>query len=182
MGALWILLILSTTQCAAMRVVLPRVKSASVSVEGAVVSSIRQGVMALVGLHEGDTDEDLRYCAKKLCATKLWPNDDGKPWRKSVKQLDLEVLLVSQFTLCAYADLSKPPPATHMLTRWPTPLRGRWGCQQQEACSRLQAVHEVFGSAGKVRGLQIECGLRARSGGQCEGWRVRCHDGRCPCE
>ena len=49
-----------------MRLVLQRVKSASVSVDGAVVSSIGEGILALCGLHESDTHDDLSYCAKKL--------------------------------------------------------------------------------------------------------------------
>ena len=83
----------------AMRLVLQRVKSASVSVDNAVISTIGKGVVALVGLHASDTAADLRYCAKKVVQAKLWPNENEKLWRKSVKQLGYEVLLVSQFTL-----------------------------------------------------------------------------------
>ncbi|KAL3938186.1 MAG: hypothetical protein SGBAC_006852 [Bacillariaceae sp.] len=61
--------------------------------------------MALVGLHEHDTKEDLEFCCKKLLACKLWENDNGAMWRHGVKQRDLEVLCVSQFTL--YGTLSK---------------------------------------------------------------------------
>ena len=46
-----------------------------------------------------NSEEDLAYCAKKLLGCKLWANDDGKTWRKSVKQMSYDVLLVSQFTL-----------------------------------------------------------------------------------
>ena len=83
-----------------MRLVLQRVKAASVTVDGKVVSSIGRGLLALVGIHESDTPADVSYCAKKLCTSKLWANDEGKPWRKSVRSSShLEVLLVSQFTL-----------------------------------------------------------------------------------
>ena len=97
-------LLLSLDLASAMRIVLQRVKSASVTVEDAVVSSIGRGVLALVGLREGDTTADLEYCAKKLCAAKLWENEEGKGWRKAARQLDYELLLVSQFTL--YGDVS----------------------------------------------------------------------------
>ena len=60
--------------------------------------------MALVGLHERDSAEQLRYCAKKLVASKLWANDEGKTWRKSVRQMEFDILLVSQFTL--YGDVT----------------------------------------------------------------------------
>ena len=91
-----ILFSLSLQRALAMRLVLQRVKSASITVDSQVVSSIGRGVLALVGLHENDSAEDLKYCAKKLCASKLWDNENEKSWRKSVKQLDYEVLLVSQ--------------------------------------------------------------------------------------
>jgi len=88
-----------------MRLVLQRVKSASVTVEGKVVSSIGQGTLALVGLHEHDTEEDLQYCCKRLVNAKLWSNDNGGQWRHGVKQKDYEILCVSQFTL--YGTLSQ---------------------------------------------------------------------------
>jgi D-tyrosyl-tRNA(Tyr) deacylase len=88
-----------------MRLVVQRVKSASVTVEGSVVSQIGPGILALVGLHEHDTEEDLKLCCKQLLACKLWSNDSGGMWRHSVKNKNLECLLVSQFTL--YGTLSK---------------------------------------------------------------------------
>ena len=68
------------------------------------MSHIGSGLLALVGLHESDAKSDLEYCARKLCAAKLWDNENNKSWRKSVKQMGHEVLLVSQFTL--YGDIS----------------------------------------------------------------------------
>lgn len=95
----------TSTIVAAMRLVVQRVKSASVTVEGSVVSQIGPGILALVGLHEHDTEEDLKLCCKQLLACKLWSNDSGGMWRHSVKNKNLECLLVSQFTL--YGTLSK---------------------------------------------------------------------------
>uniref|UniRef100_A0A7S3V548 D-aminoacyl-tRNA deacylase n=1 Tax=Chaetoceros debilis TaxID=122233 RepID=A0A7S3V548_9STRA len=89
----------------AMRLVLQRVRSASVRVEGETVSQIGPGVMALVGLHEHDTEDNIQECCKKLLAAKMWANDNGGQWRHGVKQRNLEVLCVSQFTL--YGTLSK---------------------------------------------------------------------------
>lgn len=89
----------------AMRLVLQRVKSASVTVDNTKISSIGPGVLALVGLHENDTEENLVECSKKLLASKLWENDNGGQWRHGVKQKNYEVLCVSQFTL--YGTLSK---------------------------------------------------------------------------
>jgi D-aminoacyl-tRNA deacylase len=96
----------------AMRLVVQRVKSASVSVESSggghrdkVVSNIGPGILALVGLHEDDTEQDLQYCCKRLLGCKLWENENGGQWRHSVIQKQYECLLVSQFTL--YGTLSK---------------------------------------------------------------------------
>jgi D-aminoacyl-tRNA deacylase len=90
---------------ASMRLVVQRVKSASVTVEGNIVSQIGPGILALVGLHEHDTEADAQYCCKRLLACKLWDNENGGMWRHSVKQKNMACLLVSQFTL--YGTLSK---------------------------------------------------------------------------
>ena len=104
-----LVLLRSLPLASAMRIVVQRVKTASVAnvdEGGKIVSSIGPGLLALVGLHEHDTVEnDLRSCCSKLLACKLWENDNGGMWRHSVKQRNLEVLLVSQFTL--YGTLSK---------------------------------------------------------------------------
>ncbi len=100
-----ILHLADSNSAAAMRIVLQRVKSASVTVENDVISSIGPGLLALVGLHENDTEENLIDCSKKLLAAKLWENENGGQWRHGVKQKNYEVLCVSQFTL--YGKLSK---------------------------------------------------------------------------
>ena len=100
-----ITLILGREESFAMKLVLQRVKSASVTVDNNVISSIGPGVLALVGLHENDTEENLLECSKKLLAAKLWENQNGGQWRHGVKQKNYEVLCVSQFTL--YGKLSK---------------------------------------------------------------------------
>ena len=96
----------------AMRVVVQRVKSASVSLVAEnggtsemMISQIGSGLVALVGIHVDDTMEDVQYCCQRLIQCKLWSNDNDKPWKYSVKQKQYECLLVSQFTL--YGTLSK---------------------------------------------------------------------------
>jgi len=104
--ALLILLVtIAARPTRAMKLVIQRVKSASVAVEGKIVSSIGPGLMALVGLHGDDREEDLQFCCKRLLAAKLFENDNGVAWRHGVKQRGLEVLCVSQFTL--YGTLTK---------------------------------------------------------------------------
>ena len=93
-----------------MRIVVQRVKSASVKVEGKLMSEIGPGLLALVGLHEDDTQEDLTYCCKKLLGCKLWANDNGGMWRASVKQKGFSCLCVSQFTLFGTLSNKKHQP------------------------------------------------------------------------
>lgn len=92
-----------------MRAVLQRVASASVEVEGEVVSSIGPGILCLVGLAADDTASDAEWLARKLLRCRAFPSPDGKkPWDLDVTGLGGEVLLVSQFTL--HARFKKPRP------------------------------------------------------------------------
>lgn len=131
--ALSFLFFLSTAQIVhSMRLVVQRVKSASVTVEDKVVSQIGPGLVALVGLHQDDDATDADFCARKLLACKLWENDSGAPWRQSVKQKGYDVLLVSQFTLYGrltkknqpdYQDSMKAIPAAALYTEFVEQVR-----------------------------------------------------------
>ncbi|KAK3163175.1 hypothetical protein QOZ80_1AG0000170 [Eleusine coracana subsp. coracana] len=80
-----------------MRAVVQRVLSASVEVEGRVVSGIGPGLLVLVGVHEADTDADADFICRKVLNMRLFPNDKtGKAWDQSVMQRKFDVLLVSQ--------------------------------------------------------------------------------------
>ncbi|ULT89810.1 hypothetical protein L5515_008160 [Caenorhabditis briggsae] len=82
-----------------MRVVLQRVTRAAVTVSDEVVGSIGRGLCVLVGIHRDDTEEDMKYIIRKILNLRIFPASEEKPWDKSVMDLDLEVLSVSQFTL-----------------------------------------------------------------------------------
>jgi len=83
-----------------MKAVIQRVSSASVKVDGEMISSIGKGLCVLVGIHRDDTKKEMEYIAKKILSIRLFDDPQtGKRWNKSVKDLDLEVLCVSQFTL-----------------------------------------------------------------------------------
>lgn len=129
-------LLLLLPRALAMRLVLQRVKQASVSVDRTTVASIGGGVLVLVGIHESDTAADLQYCAKKLCAAKLWENENEKSWRKSVKQMNFEVLLVSQARLLRFfVCFTTPTLFTSILAVYIV-----WRSGQQEACARLPSL------------------------------------------
>ena len=79
---------------------LERVSSASVKVDGEMISSIGKGLCVLVGIHRDDTKKEMEYIAKKILSIRLFDDPQtGKRWNKSVRDLNLEVLCVSQFTL-----------------------------------------------------------------------------------
>lgn len=94
-----------------MRAVLQRVLSASVEVEGEVVSRIGPGLLCLVGLHAadaegGEAEATAQRLAKKIVGLRLWEDPaTGKPWSQGVVARGYEILLVSQFTL--YGNCSK---------------------------------------------------------------------------
>ena len=144
-----LLLVLQTVKfnaTLAMRLVVQRVKSASVTVEGQMVSQIGPGILALVGLHEHDERRDLQECCKKLLACKLWENDSGGLWRHSVKQKGFEVLLVSQFTL--YGTLSKKNQPDYKLAMKSEPARKLYGeflSTVREAYESERVKDGVFG-------------------------------------
>ena len=81
-----------------MRLLIQRVKNASVSVGGDELSRIGQGLLVLVGVGVEDTDEDMEYLAGKLVRLRIF--DDGQGvMNLDVRQVGGEVLVVSQFTL-----------------------------------------------------------------------------------
>ncbi|MBS1561264.1 MAG: D-tyrosyl-tRNA(Tyr) deacylase [Bacteroidetes bacterium] len=87
-----------------MRVVLQRVRSASVRVAGATVGSIEYGLVALVGFTHADTPADVRWMAEKLVQIRVFADVEGK-MNLSVTDVAGSILVVSQFTL--YGALPK---------------------------------------------------------------------------
>ena len=83
-----------------MRLLIQRVKNASVSVGGGELSRIGQGLLVLVGVGVEDTDEDMEYLAGKLVRLRIFDDEQGV-MNLDVRQVGGEVLVVSQFTLQA---------------------------------------------------------------------------------
>lgn len=83
-----------------MRVVIQRVKRASVTIGGTLHSSIDAGIMVLVGVETGDTPDDMAFVAQKTASLRIFNDDDGV-MNRSVADVGGEILAVSQFTLTA---------------------------------------------------------------------------------
>lgn len=87
-----------------MRVILQRVQSAAVVVEGATIGAINRGYLLLVGVHGDDTVDDLEYVVRKITALRIFEDEQGK-MNRSLLDVGGEILSVSQFTL--YANTKK---------------------------------------------------------------------------
>jgi len=94
-----------------MRAVIQKVTSASVTVDGEVISKIAKGLMVLVGIGTDDTMSDVTTIANKILSLRVFsdPNDPEKMWKASVKDIGGEVLCVSQFTLMANTTKGNKP-------------------------------------------------------------------------
>ena len=86
--------------CRAMRAILQRVTSASVTVENEVIASIGRGLLILAGKEAADAEEDADWLAKKIVQLRLFADETGE-MNRSVLDSGGEILVVSQFTLFA---------------------------------------------------------------------------------
>ncbi|MEX0720547.1 MAG: D-aminoacyl-tRNA deacylase [Balneolaceae bacterium] len=81
-----------------MKVVVQRVNSSSVTVNGEISGSIKQGLLLLVGIHQKDTPEQMQWMCNKILKLRIFEDEEGK-MNKSVQDINGEILVVSQFTL-----------------------------------------------------------------------------------
>ena len=90
-----------------MKLVVQRVSSASVEVEGSIVGEIGEGLMVLVGFGESDSQKEADYLAKKLVKLRIFHDENGR-MNRSVKDIGGKLLLVPQFTLYAHTKKNRP--------------------------------------------------------------------------
>ena len=83
-----------------MKAVIQRVTSASVHVDGELIGSCGHGLLVLLGVAQGDTEEDLDRMLQKMVKLRIFEDENGK-MNRSVQDIDGELLVVSQFTLLA---------------------------------------------------------------------------------
>lgn len=92
-----------------MRVVIQRVKNASVTIGGKMVSSIGEGLMLLVGIEESDGDEDIEWLCQKIVKMRLFNDEEGVMNLPVTSLNDGGMLVVSQFTLMASTKKGNRP-------------------------------------------------------------------------
>ncbi|EOI32972.1 D-aminoacyl-tRNA deacylase [Enterococcus faecalis] len=91
-----------------MKVVIQRVSQAQVAIEEQIVGQIKQGFMVLVGIHQGDTPEDVAYVVGKISKLRVFEDDEGK-MNRSIQEIEGSILSISQFTLYAKTKKGNRP-------------------------------------------------------------------------
>lgn len=123
-----------------MRVVVQRVSSASVVVEGSVVGEIGSGLLVLLGVCTKDAEADADYLAQKIAGLRIFEDQDGK-MNRSVADVGGAVLAVSQFTL--YGDVRRGK---------------RPSFDEAARPERARELYEYFVAQIRRRGLRCETG------------------------
>lgn len=124
-----------------MRVILQRVKHASVEVEKKMVGKIQEGYLLLVGITHDDTQEVVRKVANKCIDLRIFEDSEGK-MNKGIEDINGQVLSISQFTL--YADCKKGR---------------RPGFVDAARPEIANPLYEYFNSVIKERGIHVETGI-----------------------
>lgn len=99
-----------------MKVVVQRVKEASVTVGNEITGVIENGLLLLVGIHEDDTNDQLTWMCDKILKLRIFEDEDGK-MNRSVSDVKGGILVVSQFTL--YGDAKKGTRPSYMAAAQP---------------------------------------------------------------
>ena len=124
-----------------MRCVVQRVSRASVTVEGKITGQVEKGYMVLVGVEQGDAEQDVRYCADKVAGLRVFEDENGK-MNRSVKDVGGAVLAVSQFTLLGDARGQNRP-----------------GFTQAEAPERANALYQRVCQRMRDQGMTVAQGI-----------------------
>ena len=94
-----------------MKAVIQRVKYATVKVDNKIIGECKQGFMILLGVIDGDTENDADKLIKKIPVLRIFEDENGK-MNKSLLDIDVEILVVSQFTLAADCSHGRRPSFT----------------------------------------------------------------------
>ncbi len=132
-----------------MKVVIQRVTEASVTVDHAIVAKIQKGLLVLVGIEDADNQEDIDWLTAKIANIRVF-NDENDVMNLSVKDIDGDIIVVSQFTLHAatkkgnrpsYIKASKPEIAIPLYEKFVQQLEKQLGKKVQTG---------IFGADMKV--------------------------------
>ena len=91
-----------------MRVIIQRVKKASVEVESSIVSSIKEGMVVLLGIENEDDETDIEWLANKISQLRIF-DDNSNVMNKSIIDVNGDIIIISQFTLHALTKKGNRP-------------------------------------------------------------------------
>ena len=132
-----------------MRAVVQRVSEASVKVDGQCVGSIGTGLVVLLGVDKGDSDQDADYIAEKIAGLRVFP-DDQQRMNLSVVDVGGSVLMISQFTLLGDVRRGRRPSFTDA-------AEPEMADQLYEHCNRQLRLHGVTVATGIFRAdMQVQ--------------------------
>ncbi|MEY8445954.1 D-aminoacyl-tRNA deacylase [Enterococcus ratti] len=123
-----------------MKAVIQRVSKASVTIDRQIVGKIDQGLLILLGIHEKDTQEDVDYLVKKIVQLRIFEDEQGK-MNRSIKEIQGQILSVSQFTL--FADTKKGNRPSFITAARP---------------KTAIPLYEAFNNGIKNKGISLETG------------------------
>lgn len=138
-----------------MRVVIQRVSEASVKVDNQIVGEIGKGLMLLIGVDESDENSDADWLVKKILDVRVFSDDEGK-MNHSVKDINGEILCISQFTLIS--DYKKGNRPSYIKAARPDkaiPLFEYFKDEMKK--SGLKTESGIFGADMKVSLINDEC-------------------------
>ena len=124
-----------------MKLVVQRVSHASVTVEDEVVGKINEGLMILIGAKKGDTEKDVDFCVEKALNLRIFSDENDK-MNLSVKDIQGELLLISQFTLYGNTSHGRRPDFI-----------------EAESPERANELYELFVEKAKQSGLKVQTGV-----------------------
>lgn len=132
-----------------MRIVIQRVLEASVAIDGEVHSAINDGYMVLVGVREGDTEDDVKWLAQKTVNLRVFDDENGV-MNRNILDSGGEVLAVSQFTLNASTKKGNRPSYIHAAGHeLAVPLYELY-CKEVEQLMGKEVKRGVFGANMQV--------------------------------
>lgn len=132
-----------------MKLVVQRVSNAEVEVDNEIVGKIGKGFLVLFGAGAGDTKEQADFLAEKLCNLRVFKDEEDK-MNLSIKDIDGELLVVSQFTL--YADCKKGNRPSFINAMPPKEANELYEYFMDRCKSLVKNVQKgIFGASMKVR-------------------------------
>lgn len=124
-----------------MKVILQRVKQASVRVHDELRGEINRGVCLLVGIEKGDSEKDVQYLTRKIVELRIFPDEEGK-MNLALAEIEGEILAVSQFTLAGSVKKGRRP-----------------SFDRAEEPKKAEELFSSFVRLIRQRGIRVETGV-----------------------